>query len=97
MPARPRCSCPIRAMVPMVYRFSGLTCSTFSRCDTAKTSLSGVASAASMARRVPGRPAPIGAVTPGKSTTSRSGSTGMVMRSDIGFLTSLDGEGENGR
>ena len=53
-------------MVPMVYRTSELTLSTFWRWDTAKTSRSGVASAASMARRVAGRPAPIGAVTPGK-------------------------------
>ena len=34
-----------------------------------------------MARSVPGRPAPTGAVTPGKSTRSRSGSTGNRRRS----------------
>src|SRR5262249_54768377 len=36
-----------------------------------------------MARRVLGRPALIGVVTPGNSTNSRSGSTGRVIRSDI--------------
>ena len=83
MPESPRWSCPIFAMVPMVYSTSELTLSTFWRCETAKTSRSGVASAASIARNVAGRPAPIGAVTPGNSTTSRSGSTGRVMRSAI--------------
>src|SRR5690349_10071984 len=39
-----------------------------------------------MARRVAGRPAPIGAVTPGNSTTSRSGRTGKVRRSLIYVL-----------
>ena len=81
MPDRPRCSCPILAMVPMVYSTSAVTLSTFCRWETAKTSRSGVASAASMARSVAGRPAPIGAVTPGNSTTSRSGRTGNVKRS----------------
>ena len=51
MPDSPRCSCPILAMVPMVYSTSGVTLSTFCRCETAKTSRSGVASAASMARK----------------------------------------------
>ena len=81
MPERPRWSCPILAMVPIVYSTSGLTLSTFCRWETAKTRRSGVASAASMARSVAGRPAPIGAVTPGNSTTSRRGSTGKVNRS----------------
>ena len=47
----------------------------------------GVASAASMARRVAGRPAPIGAVTPGNRTTSRRGSTGSVSRSAIRYYS----------
>src|SRR6185295_8436002 len=51
--------------------------------ETAKTSLSGVLSAASMAFRVAGLPALIGVVTPGKSTKSRNGSTGKVRRSVI--------------
>ena len=65
------------------------TLSMFWRCDTANTSRSGVVRAASMARRVAGRPAPIGAVTPGNNTTSRRGRTGRVMRSLIGCLSSL--------
>src|SRR5258705_3459392 len=36
-----------------------------------------------MARSVAGRPAPIGDATPGKSTASRSGRTGKVIRSDM--------------
>ena len=83
MPDSPRWSWPMRAMVPMVYSTSGVTLSTFCRWETANTSRSGWLSAASMARSVAGRPAPIGAVTPGNSTTSRSGSTGNVRRSDI--------------
>src|SRR5436309_259461 len=42
-------------------------------------------SAASIARSVGGRPAPTGIETPGNSTTSRSGSTGSVNRSDMDF------------
>src|SRR5438876_6715674 len=40
-------------------------------------------SAASIARSVGGRPAPTGIETPGNNTTSRSGSTGSVSRSDM--------------
>ena len=66
------------------------------RCSPAgrrrRPACSGVARAASMARRVPGRPAPIGAVTPGKSTTSRRGRTGSVRRSVMGScLSSIPG------
>src|SRR6185312_9510084 len=50
---------------------------------TAKTRRSGVFKAASMARRVAGLPALIGAVTPGNSTKSLSGRTGRVSRSFI--------------
>ena len=61
----------------------------FWRWETAKISRSGVASAASMARSVPGRPAPMGAVIPGNRTTSRSGSTGSVRRSLMYYSRSL--------
>src|SRR5690242_7414575 len=49
-----------------------------------------------MARRVAGRPAPIGAVTPGNSTTSRSGGTGKVRRSLIYvlLLSTLQGKSQ---
>src|SRR2546427_8843577 len=55
----------------------------FSFWATAKTLRSGFFRAASMARNVAGRPAPIGDATPGNSTASRSGRTGKVIRSDM--------------
>ena len=78
----------MRAMVPIMYSTAGVTVSMFSRCDTAKMRRDSVFSAASIARSVDGRPAPMGWVTPGNSTTSRSGNTGSVMRSDIARLRS---------
>src|SRR2546425_5223143 len=56
----------------------------FSFCATANTLRSACFRAASMARNVAGRPAPIGVATPGNSTASRSGRTGKVIRSDMG-------------
>src|SRR5947207_1780355 len=72
-------------MVPVVYSTPGVTVSTFSRWATAKMRCDGLFSAASMARNVAGRPAPIGVDTPGNNTTSRSGSTGSVSLSDMGI------------
>jgi hypothetical protein len=43
-------------------------------------------SAASIARSVAGRPAPIGDATPGNRTASRNGRTGSVIRSDMKSL-----------
>ena len=84
-PPSPRCTWPIRAIVPIPYNRAGDTVSTFSRCATAKISRDSVLSAASMARSVAGRPAPTGVVTPGNSTMSRNGRTGRVSRSDIPY------------
>src|SRR5215213_242895 len=58
---------------------SGVGSSVLSRCATAKTRRSPLR-AASMARSVPGRPAAMGAVRPGKITVPLSGSTGSVWR-----------------
>src|SRR5688572_29624811 len=58
---------------------SGVGSSVLSRCATANTSRSPFR-ADSMARSVPGRPAAIGAVSPGKMTVPRSGRTGRVWR-----------------
>src|SRR5690606_22710451 len=60
-----------------------------SRWARANTSLSGVASALSIALSVIGRPAPIGAVTPGNRTTSLRGRTGRVSRSVTERLLSM--------
>src|SRR6266550_9491792 len=64
----------------------------FSFWATAKTLRSDCLRAASIARNVAGRPAPIGVATPGNSTASRSGRTGKLIRSDmdspmVGFVT----------
>src|SRR6266513_2824233 len=74
-------------MVPVVYSTPGVTLSTFSRCATAKMRCESFFRAASMARNVAGRPAPIGKDTPGNNTTSRSGNTGSVILSDIGRIS----------
>ena len=58
---------------------SGAGSSVLSRWATANTSRSAF-EAASIARSVPGRPAAIGAVSPGKITVPRSGRTGRVWR-----------------
>src|ERR1044072_6554805 len=58
---------------------SGVGSSVVSRCATANTTRSPLR-AASIARNVPGRPAAIGAVNPGKMTVPRSGRTGRVWR-----------------
>src|SRR5215510_12466769 len=63
----------------MEYKMSGVGSSVLSRCATAKTSRSPLR-ADSMARSVPGRPAAMGAVNPGKMTVPRSGRTGSVWR-----------------
>ena len=72
----PRWIEPRVAIVPMVNSSVGDTDSVSLRCATAKTSRSGELSAASIARRVPARPAEIGNVTPGNNTAFRMGTTG---------------------
>src|SRR2546429_1133615 len=94
-PPRPRWIWLILVIVPVVYSTSGVTVSTFSRCATAKMRRESLFSAASMARNVVGRPAPTGVETPGNSTTSRSGSTGSVSRSDMG-MNSVEGKHTHG-
>ena len=84
-----RCTWSIWATTPVLNSSSGVTLSRFSRWETAKMSRSDDETAAWMARSVPGRPAPIGELTPGKITASRSGSTGSVRVSDIPLPPSL--------
>ena len=77
-PPTPRWIGPMAAIVPTVWRSSGVTPSTSWRWVRAKTSCSGLFIAVSMAWRVPGRPAAIGKLTPGKRTALRRGMTGRV-------------------
>ncbi len=74
----------------MEYRISALGSSALSRWATAKTRRSAF-KAASIARSVPGRPAAMGAVSPGKITVPRSGSTGSVWRVAIVILVWVSG------
>ena len=68
-----------------------MTSSRFSRCETAKISLSSWSAAFWMARRVAARPAPMALLTPGKITVSRSGRTGRVSVSDMAVTLLLAG------
>src|SRR5688572_16618483 len=79
-------------MTPIEYRMSGVGSSVLSRWATAKTRRSPL-SAASIARRVPGRPAAMGAVSPGKMTVPRSGRTGRVWRVAIVIPGEMSGTG----
>src|SRR4030095_1530656 len=69
----------------------------FSRCITAKMRRLGFLSAASIARHVDGRPAPIVVLTLGKSTISRSGKTGIVSFSLMKSLAFLRDQFPSGR
>jgi hypothetical protein len=69
----------MRTTTPRSYNTSGVTSSTFDLWHTAYSRRSAF-SAASIASIVPGRPALMGSATPGKTTVSRMGKTGSVIR-----------------
>src|SRR5204863_510634 len=71
---------------PVLTASKGVTVCTSCSCTSTNVRYNSLFKAASMARNVAGRPAPIGAATPGNNTTSRSGSTGSVSFSDIGTI-----------